>query len=312
MQIYNYRRFFTLIALFFLASSCTNIDFKEPVSDFGAAMSTSAAILNNYYASLNAAERKVYLTRVKYSTTNERVQEIDKTGQRTGLVYQYSPEWLKAKTDTINLLSAYGSKLAALAGSTAPQRFSSGATVLGSNLFTLDDQIRKISKTEAQKAFANDVETIIGSVGEMYLDTQRDKAIMDAINNGYPAASKALDFLEKDLPIINALEVTGADDSLSAPMEYYNTKLAANPKASLAEKQAVLNEIQANATVYEGISSRNPQAVIVAIRDAINAIVEYANNPGGTDSLVRLNSSMATFNNRVGSIAQATNNIRGY
>jgi hypothetical protein len=293
-----------------LVSGCTNIDFKEPVSDFGTAMSTSAVILNNYYAGLNAAERKVYLTRIKYSTGGEKVEEVDKYGQKTGLTYQYSPEWLKAKTDTINLLSVYGARLIALAGSTAPEKFASGINALGTNLETLDEQISGISKTDKQRQFAGDVKTIISAVGELYLDSKRDKTIKDTVNKSYPAVSRALDFLEQDLPWVNALESTGADDSLSAPIEYYNTKIATNPKASPSEKQAVLNEIQANAASYEAVATKNPQGVIVAIRDALNAIVEYSNNPDGPDSLVRLNSAIEAFNNRVGPIAQAVNNMR--
>lgn len=290
-------------------AGCTNIDYKEPASDFGAAMSSASIVLSDYYSGLNAAERKVYLTRIKYSTTNEPVSEFH-NGVNTGLVYQYSPQWLKAKTDTINLLSLYGSRLVALGSSSAPENVGTGIDALGTNLNTLGSQIKAISKSEKEVNFSKDVTTIVAVVGKMYTDHKRDQAITEAVRTGYPAVSRAIEFLEQDLPWVGALQSTGADDSLSSTMTYYNQFIKDHPKATLAEKQAILSEVQSSAASYESVEAKSPQSVLVAMRDALNAIAEYANNPGGQDRLVRLNMAIETFNNRVTPIAQSINNMR--
>ena len=306
----SFRSFVMGLTLLGVVSGCTNIDFKESASDFGASMSCASIMLNDYYSGLNAAERKVYLTRIKYSTTNEPVREFDKNGLKTGLAHQYSPQWLKAKTDTINLLSLYGSRLVALAGSSAPENVSTGIDALGTNLNTLGDQIKAISKSEKEIKFSKDVTTIVAVVGQMYTDHKRDQAIMEAVNTGYPAVSRAIEFLEQDLPWVGAMQSTGADDSLSSTIDYYNDFIKNKPKATLAERQAILSEVQSSAASYESVESKSPQSVLVAMRDALNAIVEYAKNPGGADSLVRLNLAIETFNNRVTPIAQSIHNMR--
>lgn len=296
------------VTLFCVISGCANIDFKEPVSDFGVAMSTSAVILNNYYTGLNSAERKVYITRIKYSD-DEDVGVIAADGSRTGLVNYYPPEWIKAKTDTITLLSVFGSRLTALAGSKDPEQFSSGVLVLGANLSTLGEQIKIIAKTESQIKFSDDISKIVAVVGEMYQDNKRDMAITDAVNKGHVAVSEALDFLERDLPKINSLQETGRWQSLAAPTVYYNNNLVGK-KVPLAQKEKVLSEIESNAESLELASSQSPARAITAIRDALNSIVAYAKDPGGPDELVKLNSAIERFNNTVGPLVLSINNVR--
>jgi hypothetical protein len=299
-----------------LVSACTNIDFKEPVSDFSVAMSKSAAILNDYYGGLNAKERKVYLTQAAY-TDNMEIGKREADGTPTGLTYFYPPEWIKAKTDTINLLSVYGARLAALAGSTAPEQYSSGVKVLGNNINTLDAQVRAISKSPGQLKFAADISTIFSVVAEMYADHKRDVAIRDAVTKGHDAVISALDFLQSDLPDIKSLETSGKQQSLDLQISYYNKEFGEQKlqkgqkpqKASLSQKASVLKEIADSAQVLELTSSQDPSIVIDAIRDAMNAIVAYAKDPGGPDKLVRLNSAIETFNNRVGPIATSISNM---
>lgn len=304
----SYRRLVLGITFCVAISGCTNIDFKEPISEFGVAMSTSAIVLNNYYSNLNAAERKVYLTRIKYSD-EEDIGVIAQDGSRTGLINYYPPEWIKAKTDTITLLSLFGSRLAALAGSNDPEQFSSGVLVLGENLNTLGAQIGKIAKTENQIKFSGDISKIISILGEMYQDHKRDVAITDAVNQGHIAVGHALDFLESDLPTINTLQETGRWQSLAAPTVYYNNNLVGK-NAPLAQKEKILGEIESNAQALELASSQDPARVIAAVREALNSIVAYAKDPGGPDKLVKLNSSIERFNNIVGPLVISINNIR--
>lgn len=296
------------LLLFLSATACTNIDFKEPVSDFGATMAESGAALKTYYTTLNEQERSVYLTRALYSS-DQRIGNIDAQSRETPLVETYPAAWVKAKVDTINLLSIYGSRLAALAGSKAPEEFSSGVDILGKNLNTLGTQIKAISGTEQERQFGNDVSAIVSAVGSLYLDKKRDEAIKDALDKGYKPAMKALDFLEEDLPLENRIRTSGAKQSLMLQAGYFN-KTFINKQASLAEKRVVIEDIEKSAKRIELLIANRPDELIVAIRKALTAIRDYSNNPKDENSLVRLTAELETFNNRVKPIADAINSMR--
>jgi hypothetical protein len=272
-------------------------------------MAESGSVLKVYYSGLNAQQRAVYLNRALYDK-NFAVGVINESGANTTLIETYPVKWVKAKIDTVNLLSLFGSRLVALAGSTAPEDITTGINTLGANLITLGDQIEGISISEKEKMFAADVTSIVASLGGMYLDKKRDEMIKQALEVGYPAAMKALDYIEEDLPVIGAIQSSGANLSLMSQVNYFNDKYAGKD-LPLSEKRVVIDDISKSAGNISALYANRPDALVSAMREALMAVADYAKNPQAEDSLVRLTSAIETFNNRVAPIAESIKRLRG-
>ncbi|MEJ6789531.1 hypothetical protein BrevBR_08245 [Brevundimonas sp. BR2-1] len=306
MRLFASRLSITIIAAASLGG-CVSVDFKEPVTSFTSTMALSNATLLGYYSELNAFERELYLQRVA-ENPNLEVLEIGADGQRTGLIAQFSPESIKARTDAIALLSKYGEKLAALAGADAPQRFNAGAQTLGTNLATLDTTFRALkdapgSSDPTAGDYAGPISVIIGVVGEAVLDHQRDAAIRRAVQEGSPAVNTVLDLLDHDLKtMIGPLQATGQDQALTGLMVAYNRD---RHGMSFDQRRAALARIDVAALRYETTVAQQPAALVDGIRDAHAALVVYANSPGKPADLVSLTAALETFNNRVRPLADA-------
>lgn len=291
---------------------CVNIDFKEPVSSFTSTMALSNAALLGYYGEINNFERELYLQRVAEDPAME-VLEIGADGRPTGLLAQFSPESIKARTDAINLLSKYGERLAGLAGADAPQRFNTGAQTLGTNLGKLDETFRTLgdepntSDTTAG-SYAGPIGIIIGVIGETVLDQQRDAAVRRAVREGTPAVNAVLDLLERDMiTMIGPLQSTGQDQALTGLMVAYNRDRGS---LNFEQRRVALARIDAAARRYETTIAQQPVTLISGIRDAHAALVVYAESSGRPEDLTTLVAALETFNNRVRPVADAVATLR--
>lgn len=142
------RRVITILALSSMLSGCVTANFTEPVAKFTTAMSTANTTIATYFTGMNAYQRKVYLTGALYDPTIE--VSAPYSGPSTGLLPYFSAGSVKARLDTLSLLTAYGERLAAIAGSKAPERFQAGSAVLGTNLTQLSDRFRALAANRMQ------------------------------------------------------------------------------------------------------------------------------------------------------------------
>lgn len=298
-------------------AGCVNVDFKEPVTSFASSMALSNATLLAYYSELNSLERELYLQRVAENPTME-VLEVDPEGHPTGLIAQFSPQSIKARTDAVALLSKYGERLAALAGADASTRFSTGTQTLGANLTTLDSTFRALgvssdagttaSKDATAANYAAPVATIIGLIGERYLDSQRDAALTRAVREGEPAVNAILDLLDRDFTtMIGPLQATGQEQALTGMMVAYNHGRA---QMDYDQRRAALDRINIAAARYENTIAHQPSSVIAGIRDAHTALVNYANSSREPEDLAALVAALETFNNRIKPLADAVARIQ--
>ncbi|MGQ3231139.1 MAG: hypothetical protein ACT6R2_19865, partial [Blastomonas fulva] len=187
-------------------------------------MATASAAIGTYFIEMNDFEREVYLETALHNP-QIKIGVVNEQGQTTGLTPIFKPESIKARVDALSLLSAYGGRLAALAGSDSPTRFNAGSVVLGENLATLAQTFNTLQDRGDSSAgqYTGPISTIIGIFGEMVLEAQRDRAISRAVNEGAPAVEAILGQLEKDLAqVISPLQETGTLQSLQGAVEYYN------------------------------------------------------------------------------------------
>jgi hypothetical protein len=271
-------------------------------------MSTANAIIRTYFTEMNDFEREVYLRRALYDPG----LEIGATtgGQSTGLLPVFSAASIKARTDALALLTAYGERLAALAGADAPTRFNAGSTVLGANLAGLAGTFEALGSPPAGEAadstaaaYAGPISTIIGIFGEMILDSRRDRALIRAVNEGAPAVDTILNQIDADLRlVISPQRTTGLLQQLAGSVRYYNTNRAS---LTFPQRQALLSEVDSAASRYQAAVAGQPNEAVDGIRDAHAALVKYANSPRSPKDLVALSSAIETFNNRLRPIVES-------
>lgn len=296
------------VLLVAMVSGCTNIDFREPVSSYNQGMALSGAVLSQYYSSLNDQARDTYIVSARYNEGMEILEDED--GAPTGLVALIPPEAIKARLDSIGLISQFGSKLAALAGSDAPERINTGVVTLGEsykNLASSFRDARGFGPSKTNPDYIAPVTTIIGELSKQYEDNKRDKLLGDAIKNGYPAVEAILLLIEKDIPIIHQWAVNNTSLQLSNATTYYNEKRAT---LSFEQRSALLSQISVYAKSYQDLSVNQPTNVVIAMREVNAELLAYANNPKDENRIVRLTSAIDTFNSRVQPIAEAILKMR--
>lgn len=301
-------------AFAFGLSGCVTAEFKEPISDFTSSMSLANSAIGTYFAELNDYERDVYLETVLQDPAL-RVANVRADGTRTGLTPYFESSSIKARLDALSLLSTYGARLAALAGSDAPTRFNAGSSVLGENLKGLETTFRNLGATAdgappkdpTAAQYVGPVSTIVGVFGDMILTEKRDQAVAAAITTGAPAVNTILNLLESDLAsVVGPLQVTGTAQSLQGAVSYYNTN---KDRMTYAEREASLKRIDTLAERYQAAISAQPSEAVDGIRDAHAALVEYAESPRRPEDMMALVAALETFNNRLKPVVESLNKL---
>lgn len=292
-----------------LLSGCVTANFKEPVGDFTSSMTTANSAIGSYFTSMNDLERQLYLRRALRDPTM-RIGTTDETGRPTGLLPVFSAESIKARTDAVALLTKYGERLAALAGADAPNRFSAGAGVLGTNLGNLANTFSGLAagRDTTASRYTGPIGTIVGIFGEMVLERQRDRALTRAVNEGAPAVNAILDQLQQDLDlVVQPLRTTGIAQELAGATLDYNRRRST---MSFADRREALSEIDTLAASYQAAITADPGEAVDGIRDAHAALVRYANSPRDPQDLASLVSAIETFNNRLVPLAAGLKSLR--
>lgn len=273
-------------------------------------MSAANATIRTYFLEMNAFEREVYLQRVLYSDLE--VAATDAQNKPTGLLPIFSSASIKARLDAVSLLTVYGERLAALAGTDAPERFQAGSKVLGDNLASLSNTFKNLSGAQASdptaSKYVGPISTIIGVFGAMILEAQRDAALTRAINEGAPAVDAVLAQLDADLKmVVDPLIETGILQQLSNSTTYYN---ANRGKMSFEQRAAMLEEIDRLAAKYQVAVTADPSEAVDGIRDAHAALVKYANSSRKPQDLNALIEAIDTFNIRLEPVLAAISELR--
>lgn len=288
---------------------CVASNFTASIGKFQESMSKSSASLGTYYRGVNNFERDVYL-KERLFDANLKVSTKE-NGKRTPILGQFSEESIQARIDALTLLGIYGERLSELSGSDAPARFAEGATLLGENLNNLGNRFDQLSgdgnDTNALD-FAGPIGTIVGLVGQTFIEAKRDKAIKEAVREGAPAVREILNLLEKDISDrILLLQSTGARQILADRITFYNENRS---KIKRNERIKALEDINIAAKRYLLIQSSNPVGLIQSIRETHETLVVYVNSDKKQADLANFVSSLELFANRVREISIAVQQLR--
>lgn len=299
-------RHLALPAMLFLGTmGCVKAQFADPIGSFSSSVSTSGAVVRTYYTELNKFERDVYLDDALYAATE--VGTKDANRKPTPLMGQFSAASIKARTDSIALLGAYAERLASLAGSDAPKRFADGSAKLGANLTSLNKTFTDLAQNQdmpdtTAMNYAGPIGQLVGVVGRIVLEGERDQLVKIAISDGAPTVSKILDLLEHDLTIvIIPLQKDELHKKLYNRVTYYNAHRA----EPMPARKQMLDEIAKIAAEYDAAMTSNPANLIASMRAAHEALVAYAKSDKSPENLAGLVGALETFKNNVNEAADA-------
>jgi hypothetical protein len=301
-------RAFTAAVLLLALPACVTVQVETPLASYREAVTRASAAVGAYFADVNAFERDLYFDELRADPRRE-VLATDAAGRRTPLLGQtLSAESVKARLDSLALLSAYGGRLAELAGADAPAKVPGEGRALGEALTNLENTFRSLSNDSKAPDYAGPIGFIAGVLAEMYLDSKRDEALRKAIRDGTPKVDRILDLLETDLTLVaGPIRKLGAQQMLAERMDEYNRNRG---KWNREQRTAALEEIRAAARGYELALVAQPASLIAAIRTANHSLVAVANGDRSVASMAELRGSVDALSARVREALPALQELR--
>jgi hypothetical protein len=298
------RAFIAFVTCASLAGCAVN-RYQAPVTTFRAQTQQTIGVLSDFYSSRNSYEIDAYL-QVVAADSKLAVLETDADGKPTPLGRPvFTPASIKARLDALNLIGIYADRLYDVANSTAPTDFQNAATVLGDNLGSLEKTFKTLEGASDPTAnkYVGPISTLIGTIGQMFLEHERDKIITTAIQDGAPQVATILSQIRDDMDNVFSLElVTGAKQRMAVLAHAYNEDRG---KLTFAERSARLAEIKLAAAESAASVGSAPSILVSAMMDAHKALVEAAsastkNRPA---SLAALNLALEAWTTQIQSLA---------
>lgn len=267
-----------LIAMLFLCG-CLGNRYIAPATTFRDKTQQTIGVLGDFYSSRNSFEIEIYL-QARAADKTLKVELTDSEGHQTPLgAPVFSPAGINARLDSLNLVGVYADKLYNLSNPDQNASFSTAATTLGASLSSLDKTFQKLQGASDPTAskYIGPVSSLIGTIGQMFLDRKRDELVTQAIRDGAPQVDAILSQIRDDMDKIFSLEVTtGANEKLATLIHAYNAD-----RSTLAYEQRAsrLAEIKAAADEAAASVGSAPSSVVTSMMEAHKALVKFANSP---------------------------------
>jgi hypothetical protein len=288
-----------------LLQGCAMNRYEAPVGTFHDRAQQTISVLSDFYASRNSYEIDLYLQTVA-ADSKLKVEETDAQGQPTPLGKPtFTPASINARLDALDLIGIYANRLNDLANTKAPADFQTAATALGGNLKSLDKTFENLGgpKDPTAGKYVGPISTLIGIVGQMFLEHQRDEAIKKAANDGAKSVDAILAQMRDDMDNIFSKEViTGSKERMAVLVHAYN---ADREKLSYEQRSARLAEIKAASAEAAASVGSAPASLITSMMNAHTKLVQAVNSPqqGKPASLGEFNSALAAWTQLIQTIA---------
>lgn len=304
-----------------LTTACDNSAFREQIGEFQKAMNDSRSAVESYYQEMNSFEMDLYLLSRELDSNQrlsfvygplapeEKKPAVDpKAGYVNG---PFSPNAIQARLDALKLIGLYGTRLAELAGTSAPVQFESASSALGANVANLGETFKKLNGSGDPTAlkYAQPVSTLVGIVGRLFIERKRDKDLVEAIRKATPEITEITKQLSLDLDeVISPLRRTGLEQSIGLLTNYYNDEIK---KPSTREsRKKLLTEVKGMIRQYELLTTANPQEAVKTMEEANQALLAYANSGRNDTDFIQLVGKIGEFRDRATQIAKAIQEIR--
>ena len=180
-------------------------------------------------------------------------------------------------------------------------RFQSAATTLGQNLSSLDKTFQTLQGASDPTAnkYVGPISSLIGTIGEMFLDRKRDELVTKAVTEGAPQVEVILSQVRDDMDKIFSLEIiSGSSEKLATLIFAYNND---RTKLTFEQRMARLSEIKAAANEVAASVGSAPTALVTSMMDAHKALVQEAASPPKSriNNLAALNGALEQWTTQI-------------
>jgi hypothetical protein len=305
------RRFpvLSLVTIALTAAACASAGWSGPIDDFKTNVDKTAGVVSDYYGALNDYERHIYLETAFVDPSLE-IVAVETTGAPTPLIGRvFSAEAIRARTDALALVGVYARRLADLAGSKGPAAFATNAEALGKDLSSLAARFSTLSESDVRaKPYIQPITTLVGVIGQVFLESRRELALQKAVTDGAPAVDQILRIIEEDLTAaVDPLRRSGEKQLLAQLVHDYNL----NRKTwTEARRRKQITDIEKAALAYSAALLFNPADVVSGLRDAHTALVAYARSRKSPSDLAAAASAMEIYAQRIERAARAVQSLR--
>lgn len=312
----------TLIFVIALTSACDNTEFREQIGEFQISMSETRTSIESYYLEMNQFEKDLYLLQRELDKNlRAGVEYMSDRDAETPFVFRnnnlyvdgpFTRESIQARLDALKLIGQYGTRLAELAGTDAPSLFSDHTAALGTNIANLSITFRRLAKSEptdlSAASYVGPISSLVGIVGQLYLENKRDKALVDAIRQAAPLISVINRNLKKDMEqIINPQRDSGFRKAIAMLLKNYDdNRLTADRKG----RKQMLDEIKTSVRIYELFLDATPSAIVERMEEANQSLLTYANSGRKKEDLSRMVMRFGEFRDYAQKIAKNIQEIR--
>lgn len=282
-----------IVSISLLAAGCTTVRFEAPTRSFQASVAKSSAAIASWYGGLNQLEREIYLDEVLRDPART-LDAYDANGRPTPLIEPtFSPASIQARLDALALLGAYADHVYALATGDPATELGGAIDDLGGSLTGLSDRFASFGGADARAgAYVQPIGQVVKAIGAIWMEAEKEERLRSALDQGDGAVKKVLELLETDLrTVVDPLQRTGLAQLLATRVQWYND----HRDAPLAERQAMLADIQALTTRYDAAMAADPAATIRAMRSAHAALVALAHQPDAPTNKANLAARLAVF-----------------
>ena len=267
---YKKKTLFILVVVLVVLNGCGASErLSEPVGKFRIATKGAAEVTRPYLIQLNEVERRYKFNEAYVEPTIE----ID----ATFLTPTFAPEGIAARLECFAIIDIYTTRLAEIADSKVTEKLRTNTNALGTNLDDLFARIGTIKGDSTIQSYAGPVSALVGFVAEIWIDSQRNKALKIATQKAAPQVNKILNLLEADLRKAHHGRAEAVLTEYVDLVEKYNAD-----RDTLGDKarKARLDELEMLANQYELLESNPPQDVIRTMREAHESMVKAAGDIG--------------------------------
>jgi hypothetical protein len=208
------------------------------------------------------------------------------------------------------LVGVYAGSLNDLATATGPAAFQTAATSLGGNLGSLDKTFQTLAEKKDPTAnkYIGPISSLVGAIGQMFLEQKRDQLIAQAVKQGAPLVDTILSAVSDDMDSIFSLQViTGANERIAELVNAYNLD---RKKLTYEQRTARLAEIKGASIEAANSAGSAPAALVTAMKNANDALMKVAtekkHSPATFQSLL---SALQTWSNQIQTLAGQINTL---
>jgi hypothetical protein len=152
------------------------------------------------------------------------------------------------------------------------------------------------------------VSTLVGVVGQIYLEARQERALQKAVAEGGPAVDQILRAIEDDLvAAVDPLRRIGEKQVRAQLVRDYNTNRTTWTES---RRRRQITDIEKAAKAFSTALVFNPSDVVSGLREAHTALVAYARSRKTPSDLASIAGALEIFSQRVDRAAEAVETLR--